>query len=291
MNKSHVYIIIAAVFWGTIGIFVKELEKMGLSSMQMVFLRALVTAACIFIFILINDRKKLFISIRDVWMFIGTGILSFVLFNFCYFTTIRNAGLTTAAILLYTSPVFVSIFSTLLFNEKFTRKKAFALVLSVLGCMLVSGAAGGSNGNVNFAGIAVGVLSGFGYALYSVFARYALNKYDTVTVIFFTFLFAAMGAIPFTDMGSLPLILSSWPNIFKIIATGVITSFIPYICYTAGLRGIETSRAAVIATIEPVVAAVIGISLFDEPIKISIVLGIGAVIFAVFMISGNKPQE
>lgn len=72
----------------------------------------------------------------SVVAFLGSGLLSIVFFNVCYFLTIEASTLSTAAIMLYTAPCFVILFSAVLFHEKITVKKCAALVLAFSGCAL-----------------------------------------------------------------------------------------------------------------------------------------------------------
>ncbi|MBE7016249.1 MAG: DMT family transporter, partial [Ruminococcaceae bacterium] len=130
-------LLLAATLWGLTGIFVRNLTQMGLSTFDMIFFRSSVTAISMLIFLLITDRSKLKIDIRDWWYFFGTGILSFLLFGFCYFYTIKNASMSLAAILLYTSPFFVIIMARIFFKEKITAGKVIGLLLAVIGCFLI----------------------------------------------------------------------------------------------------------------------------------------------------------
>ena len=94
----------AGVLWGLLGIFVRHLNARGLASMDLVFLRSLTATVVLFIGLLIFDRKKMRVRLRDFWCFLGTGIGSIVFFNYCYFTAVRMMSLAAAAVLLYTAP-------------------------------------------------------------------------------------------------------------------------------------------------------------------------------------------
>lgn len=96
-------------------------------------------------------------------------------------------SLSVAAVLLYTAPAFVMVLSYLLFHEKFTVRKSIALVLTFVGCVFVTGIIGSSQ-TLSGKGILIGIGAGFGYALYSIFGRFALKKgYDSFTISFYTF--------------------------------------------------------------------------------------------------------
>ena len=109
-------ILIAGTLWGTIGIFVRTLSEMEFGSMELVALRSFVTLIAMGIYLLLFKRDRFRVRFKDLWCFAGTGILSILFFNFCYFTTINLTSLATASILLYTAPVIVMLLSLLLFR-------------------------------------------------------------------------------------------------------------------------------------------------------------------------------
>ena len=99
-----------------------------------------------------------------------------------------------ASILLYTAPSFVVVLSAILWKEPVTKKKLLALALTLVGCACVCGVFDGGL-TVTFTGILLGLGAGFFYALYSVFGRYALAHYSSMTVTVWTFLFAGPASL------------------------------------------------------------------------------------------------
>lgn len=286
MNKrfSYICIIGAALLWGCMGILVRTMNQGGLSAAEVVTFRSFTTAVMMLVGMFIFNRKELYIRIRDVWCFIGTGILSVVFFNICYFSCMKYCTLSVAAILLYTAPAFVMVMSFFLFKERFTGKKILALVCSFAGCVMVSGGFGGSS--ISSMGLLTGLGAGFGYALYSIFGRYALQKgYSSFTITTYTFLFAAMGCLPITGIGHIVEVFVMEPQLilFGILWT-FLTTVAAYILYTRGLSGMEAGRASVLATIEPVMASVVGVLLFKESFSWGALVGIGMVLVSSILI-------
>ena len=141
--------------------------------MEIVALRATVTCIAMGVFLLIYDWHLFRIHLKDLWCFLGTGIMSIVFFNYCYFKAMTVASLSVAAVLLYTAPAIVMVLSYFLFQAAFTKQKVLALLLTFIGCILVTGVIT-NPGTVTGAGILAGLGAGFGYALYSIFGRYAI---------------------------------------------------------------------------------------------------------------------
>lgn len=113
---------------GGLGLFVRALGESGLLPLDVVGVRAIVTALALLIFLLVRSPGRLAVRLRDVWCFVGTGICSIVFFNLCYFTAVRMMSLASAAVLLYTAPAFVMVLSRLLFGERLTRRRLAALL-------------------------------------------------------------------------------------------------------------------------------------------------------------------
>lgn len=139
MKKAYLQIIAAAALWGCIGLFLKLLTAAGLTSMQGVALRSVVGVVFYGLFLFFTDRTALFIVPRDWYYFFGTGVCSLLFFNWCYFSAITRSSMSVAAVLLYTSPVFVTLMSALFFREKITPVKTAALAVTFAGCVLVTG--------------------------------------------------------------------------------------------------------------------------------------------------------
>lgn len=281
---SSILILIAGILWGSMGLFVRELNSQGLVSMEIVALRAIVTTVAMFLFLLFFDRKLLIIHIKDIWCFWGTGICSIVFFNFCYFKAITLTSLSVAAVLLYTAPAIVMIFSYFLFGEKFTKRKLLSLFMTFFGCVLVTGVLT-DTGTISASGIVVGLGAGLGYALYSVFSRYALQKgYHTLTIIFYTFLIAAITTFFMADIGQVVKVATGSVTIFLFcIALGVLCTVIPYLTYTLGLQYVENSKASILASIEPVTATLLGVFIFREKLTVTGILGMVLVLAAMII--------
>lgn len=288
-NKTltgSILIILAGCFWGSMGIFVRRLGTYGFSSIQIVSIRVTLAALLFALVLLIKDRAGFKILFRDLPLFLGLGFGSILFFTVCYFTAITMMPLSTAAILLYTSPVWIMLMSVLFFHEKLDRRKLMALVLAFTGCVMVSGISGGGLTPI---GLLVGLGSGIGYGLYSILGTIALRRYSPYTVTTYTFIFAAVGSWiicrpvelfdKFTNTAHIGFL-----TVFCCL-TALVTAVIPFLAYTCGLQNVEASKAGIIATIEPMVATLIGILVFSEPLTLISGLGILLILTAVVILN------
>ncbi|MBQ7746603.1 MAG: EamA family transporter [Spirochaetia bacterium] len=279
-SRYTLSVIAAGILWGIISIFIKGLNASDLSPIQILQLRAIIASVIMAPYLFITDKKLLYFNIKDIWMFIGTGVISLTFFSLCYFQTIIESGASVAVILLYTSPIFVILFSLALFKEKITAVKLTALVMTFMGCILVSGL-GQNGGGITVKGFIIGLGSGLGYALYSIFSRYALRKYHVLTITFYTFLFCGLSIIPFSGLGLGSGIMQPQLLLYG-AGIALFCTVLPYLFYTYGMLRIETGKAAILVTVEPLVGTLVGCGLYGEPMTllkaIGILLTFGAVI-------------
>ena len=291
-NKTMIgplLIILAGCFWGSMGIFVRKLGEYGFDSIQIVSIRVTLAALIFAVVLFIKDRNGFKISPKDIPLFLGLGFGSILFFTVCYFTAITMMSLSTAAILLYTSPIWIMLMSVLFFHEKLTGRKLTALALAFAGCVLVSGISGEG---MTAAGLLVGLGSGLGYGLYSILGTIALRKYSSYTVTTYTFIFAAVGSWiicrPADLYGKFSTAADHGFLVGFCFLTALITAVIPFLAYTLGLESVEASKAGIIATIEPMVATLIGMVVFAEPLTLMSGLGILLILSAVVILNLKK---
>lgn len=288
---SYILVLIAGISWGLIGVFTKAIDRLGFTEMQMLFVKGVLATAVLLLIICVKDKNQLKLkNWKHLRYFVGTGIISFTFFSWAYMKAVNLTSLGVAAVLLYTAPTFVMLFSILLFGEKMTKTKGIVLLMTFVGCILVTGLLEGGAA-FTWQGIAIGLASGIGYALYSIFGTYAIKAgYGSLTISFYTFLMATITmaflvepvavVTQITELGQWPLAVSF----------ALLTTVVPYLSYTKGLSGLPASKASVTATIEPVVAAVLGIVVFHESVSMLKLTGIVLVLSSVVVMSRQEEK-
>lgn len=287
-RKSTCMVLGAGFLWGLIALFVHQLSDSGMGSLPIVCYRNVLAAALLGGFLAVRSPKLLRIRLCDIWIFFGTGIVSIALFNYCYFVTLQHASVAVAALLLYTSPVFVMLLARVLFAERITRRKLFALVLTVFGCACVTGVFSETQ-TIPLPFVLTGLGSGLFYGLYSIFGKKALERYETETVTFYTFAVAAAATLPFS-VQNCAAVLQAHPSVLLAgIGLALFCTVLPFELYTNGLSGIPASRAAIFATMEPLVGTVAGILAFGDPFSLWTALGVVFVLTAIVLM--NLPEH
>ena len=286
---APMFVLSAGTLWGVMGVFVRKLGTYGFSPLQIACLRILFGAVLFLLITAIFRRDLLKIQPRDVGLFLGMGLLSLLLFTVCYFTTISLATLSVAAILLYTSPIWVMLMSAVCFREKITRRKLLCAAMAFGGCVLVSGI--GSAASLSPMVIVTGLLSAVGYGLYSIFGTFALRKYQPLTVTTYAFLFGAAGALLLCNPAQIARVIceSGQPGrlVLLITVTAFVTAVLPYLLYTVGLSRMRASAAAIMASIEPVVATTAGALVFGEALTVPAFAGIALVLGAIVVLNAK----
>lgn len=295
-RMASAFILIAGGFWGIIGLFSSALAKGGCSPIEITFIRNIVAAVGLWSYLLVCRRELIRIRLRDIWMFLGTGILSIVFFNIMYFMTIQLSTLSIAAILLYTAPCFVMVMSVIFFHEKLTRAKAAALICAFSGCIFTTGIvdaaiSGEGLGTITGLGIFTGICSGIGYALYSIFGNIALKKYHSETVTAYTFLIAAVTLLPFCLNRELLGRLQDMSVVGNALGIGLVSTLTPFCFYTIGLKYTEPGKASVMAFVEPMVATLVSIFVLKQGFTLTGAAGILLIFISIVILNVKRENR
>lgn len=277
-------ILAAGSFWGSTGFFNRILSPMGISASTLALVRNAGACILLAVLFLLLDRRIFRIQLRHIPLFILMGTFSILFFTIFYFRSQQVSSLSVAAILLYTAPTIVVLLSAVLFHEKLTRKKLLALVITFLGCSFVTGIWSGGL-SISPEGLLYGLGSGFFYATYSIFGRFALKHYTPFTVTFYTFLVAGIGSLFLAKPNELIPLVSTPVAIAAAVGLMLVGTVFPYLLYTKGLNDLgDTGKASILASIEPVVASIVGIVAFGEPMGIGVILGLVCILISVYIL-------
>src|SRR5690625_2470776 len=227
-------------------------------------------------------------SFKDIKYFIGTGIFSIIFFNYCLFTAIELSTIPMATALLYTAPAFVIIISFFVFKEPLTRVKIISLILTLFGTALVVGLIPLNLQAIRISSILFGLGSGIGYALYSIFSKFALKKYSSLIITTYTFTVAAITLTPFFPYMEKGHLLMEPTVVLYAFGLGCLPTAFAYIIYTYRLHRTEASNASILSTIEPVVATLIGVFIFQEAFTFIQMTGMACIIGAVIIIQYKR---
>ena len=283
-RKGFIFILLAGSLWGTIGLFSKILNTYGISSSASAFVRIFSASVILMLYILLKNRKMFRISRNGLICAFINGAVGQALYNICYTSSVNCAGVAVSSVLLYLSPVFVFLFSLVFGDETSAAYKLPGIILNIAGCALAAGVSGA----MNFAGIislVPGILSALAYAFMTIWSSKCLKDTDKLTFLFYSMLSGSICLLTTSPLSEIVPVLEM-KMLFVSCAYGLFTTVIPYLLYYSGLSVIEDlSGVPVIASVEVVVASVIGIFLFGEEAGITKTAGIVLVLLSIVLIN------
>ena len=286
MKKTLYYlcVILGAACWGLIGLFTRTLGELGVGVFQRVTIRNLGALVVMTLVFALTRRQVFRIKMRHLPLFVGSGLFSVQGMTLCLFLSQQECSLAVSGILLYLAPSFVVLMGAALWKAPITKRKAAALCLAFLGCVLVSGIVGGEL-TISALGLAAGIASGFCYATYTFFAHYVMDHYDSLTMTYWTFVFAGLGSLLFWDTQVMTNVFTSGGGIVSALGLIVIATVLPYLLYTKGLEGVESGKASIMANVEPVVGALVGVFVFGEVLSVWVILGVVCMLCGVMLLA------
>ncbi len=271
--RATVSVLIGATLLGSMGAWGRAVYRFEGDPMVVVTWRALIGAAFLAGILAATRPACLRVPLSAIPFFLAYGFFGVTLNFWAYFSAVKYTTLAVAITLLYTYPMFVTLFSALVLGERLTRTKVAAAALTVLGSALVAQIHEAAFLRLNLRGILFGLLTGLSMAVYSILGKRAVARYAPWTVVLYAF---AGGAV-FLTLGSGRGLLAAtayppeaWP---WIVGLALIPSLGGYALFTLGLRDLPASQVSIIATWEVVTAALFGWSLFGEHLTAAQLLG------------------
>ena len=293
MKKSlgYFFVIIASVGWGFIGVFNRMLAATGISVWTRMCIRNTGSLVLCLLLFGIFKRSVFRIDLRHLPMFFCSGVLGIVGATCTYMSCQMMCSLAVAGILLYLAPTFVVLAGAVLWKQPLTPRRIVSVLLALLGCAFVSGVMGGGL-TASVPGILLGIGSGLCYGGYTIFSHYNLARYDAYTSFFWSIVMAGLVSLLGFNGPELAMAFSRPAGVFGALGLIVISTVMPFLTYTIGLTVIESGLASVIANVEPVTAAVLGITLYHEKMTPWTLLGILLVLGAAVLLAlGEKKNE
>ena len=283
-RTAYLLIFSAGCLWGIIGIFVNQLTACGAEPAFISLLR--VSLACVMlagVTALQCGVRALLVPWRTLLICALLGLVCQGFFNLFYSMAILRAGVMVSAVLLYLAPLFTAVASHVLFKEPIGRRKRLALLVNVLGCALAATGGRLSLAGVSAAGLLLGVGAGFCYSMNAVIGKVAGERTNVFVINTYSYLFATLFLLLFTHpLRGAPAFtpkLAIWGTLYALIPTAI-----AYLIYFTGVQRItESSRVPVVASVETVVAAIVGAAVYGESVGPAHILGILLVLLSIAM--------
>lgn len=302
MNIGYILSISAGLIWGTIGISALKLDKLGLNSYEISFIRttfAFILGICFLrirsIYITNNNSKKLInLNKKDKYILIGliilSGICSQGMLNIFYSKAVSQVGTITGIMLMATGPIFTIIFSKLFFKEHLGFYKILSLIITCLGAFLLITEGDINSLNFNYMGMVFGICSGICYGLFPIFNKTIIRYFDPIEATIYSFGIASLFLLLFLKVDFIHKVGN-----LQIISIGVFYALVPtllaYILYSQSMVYISASSASIISLLEVPSTTFIGVLFLNEHVGLFKGLGIIIVFLGIFLSKMKKKQS
>lgn len=280
-SLGFLFVILAAVLWALIGPLGRIAMSEGLNPLEVAFWRAFFGGAFFWLHALPRGLHR--VPLRAGSAFTLFGIVGIALLFFSYLVAVEQAGVSLAAILLYTAPAWVAFLSRMIFREFLSGRKLLALALSMAGAALACASGGGLPQGSSMLGIGAGLLSGFCYSLHYIFSRHYLSEFSSVSLYCWCLPAGALCLLPFIHFAAkTPL---AW---VVLVVMGLLSTYGAYWAYCEAIKRLPPTLVAILATLEPVLAGIMAWGIWGELFSGTGWLGAGLVLSAVLLVVGAQ---
>jgi drug/metabolite transporter (DMT)-like permease len=290
MNKHIAAIIFGSIALGSIGILVR-LADSTLPPMTQTFARIFFSFFFISLynFATNKDRLDVFkVPQKHLFLFFLNGFVGFTVMASAFTFAVLHTSITNTYFLLYTAPVFATLFGAIFLKDKIGTKHIVSLTLAIIGLLFLFNP---SNIFSQLTGNMFGLLTGISFGAYFVITGFLRKQYDAKTVTLWTQLFGSLSLLPLLFIfGEISEISLSLQNLWPTIASGGII-FVGYLLLNIGLGRVKSSTGSLLSLFEPLSSVVFGFIFFAEIITTSTVVGIVFILLAVIyltLISDNN---
>jgi drug/metabolite transporter (DMT)-like permease len=273
-RKGYLQIAAASVLWGTMGIFGKLVFARGVGPTELTALRILISFSTVFVPMIFFKRELLKIEWKDLPQLIVFGVFAVALQRLAFFYTVDLTTPTIAAMLFYTYPIFVTVYSSIFLKEKATPSTLFAMILAFLGVALIVKFYEVSKFNVNMLGFAFGMLTSILFALYFLMAKKLRGRYTNWTLLVYGDGIGAVALLPALFHSSLKILSYPLQLWYLILVIAWLPSLTAYLLFSYALKYVKSAKGSILSLIEPLSAAVLSSTFLGETFEYLQLVGI-----------------
>jgi drug/metabolite transporter (DMT)-like permease len=287
--RGYVIALVGTALWSGSAVFIRYLtEHYRMPPLVLAFWRDLFVALTLFAALALIRPGLLRLPRRHLPFFVLYGVV-LVIFNSMWTVSVALNGASVATVLVYSSPAITAVSGWLLWRESLGPLKIAAVLLSLVGCVFVSGAHSAELWRLNAGGIVIGLVSGLMLTAYSIFGKMSSQRdVNPWTALTYTFAFAAVFFFLLLqaplDLASLGLgQIGSGSELMwlggDLVGWGVLILLVwgptigGYGLYTVSLVHLPASVANLIASLEPSMTAALAYVFLGERMTEAQVIG------------------
>ena len=284
--QGYAFAAVAALLWSFVYPLSRYCMEEGVPPLEMAFWRVFLGGAAFLAYA--AARGETSVPRRLLAMLLAFGVVGVAGHFAIVFLAIEGCGVAMSAILMYTAPPLVALFSWLFLRERMGLAFTCALAVSLCGIVLVSLSGGGLTGGATTLGLASGILCGVVYALHFMVVKYLLGFCTPAALYGYAFAAAALVYLPFVPFVAKPPLV--WASL---AGMALVSTFCAFLLYGRALSLLRSSQVAAIVNLDPVFSTVWAFMFFSEVLSLMGTLGAALVMTGVGLsILGNsKPAE
>lgn len=272
----------SAGLWGLMGIFTRVLSGAGYTSLEVAYLRCLLTGAGLLLFHGLLHPQVLRVDRRGLLISLVFGAVTYTVGFLSYAFSVQRIPVAMAAVLSFMSPVWVCLIGLVVFRERVRPRQAVSIACCLLGAVLITNLLGSRDLRFDTLGMLGGVMNGVGIAVQVSVPRYFAGRYSRDTMLTYGFLGAAAVCALFADHAKLLRTMTgpgSLPVLGSVLALGIPCTLVANICFVKSSRYVKPTTTCILAALEVVVSTLVGVLLFRETLTPVQLLG-GVIIVA-----------
>ncbi len=290
--SGYLLVLLAASLWATLGVIYNYLAgAYGLPSLAVAGLRAGLGGLILLAGLLALRPSWLRLNRQALRVVLLYGVFGIALFYATYINAILSVGVAVAAVLLYTAPAWVAMIAWRFLGERLTRTHLVALLLTLAGSALVAQVFQPGLLRLNALGIGWGLLSGLTYGLWSVFNKVGVRHTNPWTLQCYGMLVGSIVLLLLQPLAPLAGALQSPATIFWLLLLALGPTVGASVAYAAGVRSVPVSVASLMATLEPVLAALLAYLVLGETLGAGQIAGGALILLAVWLLRPRANKD
>lgn len=242
-------------------------------------------AAVVALALYFSRRKRARLRLRDLWTFVYLGFFGILINQGCFTVGLNFTTSQHSAIIVSLAPLVVLLWAWMLKLENLTAGKAFGMLISIAGALLLETRHAASGHSPTLLGDAVTLCGVMGFATYTVLGKRVAAQYDAISMTTFNIVVATILISPLTVHQALHIDWASvgWVGWTGMLYMAALSSTAAYMMFYWILRYMDASRVVVLNYCQPVIVILLSIPILGEYPTRNFILGSALVLLGVYM--------
>ena len=278
--KGYLFALVSALTYGMIPLFMIPLKKLDFFSVDTaLFYRFLIAAILILGYLVFYQKESVKINLKEGFVLSILGLFYALSAEFLFIAyDFLSPGIASTIFFIY--PIMVALILGIFFKEKITLATTISLFIVVVGVGVLSIK---DNFVINYIGLFVSLLGALMYALYMIIVNKTKIKASGVKVSFYSMVFASLFFLVKTLILGNSVVIPSLEIGTHLALFSLITTALSVVSLVYAIKFIGSTPTAIMGAVEPVVAVMISVGLFDETLTFSLIAGVIIIISGVLI--------